>query len=390
MARHTTKPRLRLVTDGSGEKPDRVDRGIWRYPASGRFGVFVYRNGEQIFRMCDSLTEARELRTDLVRAGRRGIRSAARADQKITLAKFFNATYVPEAMRGNGLKESTIRSARSRFAQHLEPTLGDRRVEGLTYDDCMKVRAALVANDDISGQTRREAMILLRQLLEEAVMRGILLANPAALVKLPKRSREPVTVPEYDHAKQVIAAIEHPSARMVAEFLRQTGARLNEALALTWPCVLLAAKKVRIQQSIDQVTGTIITTKTSRVRIIDMPDTLVELLRAYREAQQQGDAHKHDPWVFPAVSAESEGRPMNDRNFQQRYWDVAVAKVGGPRFTPHGLRHLYASHLLQRGVEIAYVSKQLGHSSIYTTINTYAHFLQGSSTARRELDASFD
>lgn len=390
MATRKNPGHLQLVTDAPVEKAERVECGIWRYPSSGRYGVFVYHNGAQVFRMCDSLPEARTLRSDLGRASRRGIRAVARASQKITVATFFEKTYVPDTMRGNGLKESTIRSARSRFAQHLAPMIGERRIGEISYDDCMAVRSALVANEDIAGQTRREAMLLLRQLLEDAVLRGILIANPAALVKLPKRSRDPVVVPEDADAKAIIAAIEHPIARMVAEFLRQTGARLNEALAMTWPCVDLNGSKLRIQQSIDQVTGMIVTTKTSRVRIIDMPATLATQLRAYRAAQERGEIHRHDPWLFPAVSADADGRPMNDRNFQQRYWDVAVARAGVPRCTPHSLRHLYASRLLQRGVELTYVSKQLGHGSTHTTANFYSHFLPGSSAARRELNASFD
>lgn len=383
------KVRLRLVGTPD-EKAARVELGIWKYSSSGRYGVFVYRKGKQVFRMAETLTEAREIRTELIRAAQRGIRPAARANQKIDLAAFFSDVYVPDVMRGNGLKESTIRAARSRFKQHLQPLLGTDRVSDISYERCLALRSELIEKDAISGQTRRECLLLLRQVLEEAVLRGLASANPAALIRLPKRNRVPVVVPEVADAKKVIAELYHPIARMVAEFLRQTGARLNEALAMTWPCVDIAARKVRIQQSIDQVTGKIVSTKTTAVRIIDVPATLISLLREYRAAQEGGTVHRHDPWVFPGQSDHTGGRPMNDRNFQQRHWDPAVTRAGVPRFTPHALRHLFASHLLQRGIEITYVSKLLGHGSVYTTANYYAHFLPGSSAARQQLDASFD
>lgn len=70
---------------------------------------------------------------------------------------------------------------------------------------------------------------------------------------------------------------------MVVELLRQTGARLNEALALTWPCVDIQRSKLRIQQ-FAQVTGMVILTKTARVRIIDMRTSLVTQLRAPKNA----------------------------------------------------------------------------------------------------------
>jgi integrase/recombinase XerD len=43
------------------------------------------------------------------------------------------------------------------------------------------------------------------------------------------------------------------------------------------------------------------------------------------------------------------------------------------RFTPHELRHTYATDLLRRGVPVGVVQKLLGHASISTTIDTYSH-----------------
>jgi integrase len=378
---------LRLAGE-KREKAVRVAPGIWLYPW-GRYGVFVQRKDKQVFRMADTLTEARELRENLKKATRRGLRLVARATQKIRLQEFFTAVYEPEVMRGGGLKDSTIRSAQSRMRQHLEPFFRDDEIGSITYDDCMRFRAELMDRDDLSGQTQRECLLLLRQLLDEAVLRGILLANPAALVKLPKKKRVPVQVPEYEDAKKAIAQLHHPVARMLADLLLRTGMRLNEGLALEWRSVNLKAATIRVEQSIDQVTGKIVATKTEHVRIIDIPPSLVARLTAYRAAQEAGEIHRHDPWVFPAESTTEEGRPFNDRNFQQRHWNPAVARAEVEHFTPHALRHLFASHLLQRGVEISYVSKQLGHASIYTTHNFYAHFLPRSSSARQQLADSF-
>ena len=122
---------------------------------------------------------------------------------------------------------------------------------------------------------------------------------------------------------------------MEAELLLRTGMRLNEALSLEWRCVNLKAATIRVEQSIDQVTGKIVTTKTEHVRIIDIPPSLVTLLKEYRERQEAGEIHRHDPWVFPGESTTEEGRPFNDRNFQQRYWDVAMERSRVERrFTP--------------------------------------------------------
>ena len=45
----------------------------------------------------------------------------------------------------------------------------------------------------------------------------------------------------------------------------------------------------------------------------------------------------------------------------------------GVRFTPHELRHTYATELLRQGVAVEVVQKLLGHASVSTTIDTYSH-----------------
>ncbi len=46
---------------------------------------------------------------------------------------------------------------------------------------------------------------------------------------------------------------------------------------------------------------------------------------------------------------------------------------------PHVLRHTFASLLIFRGFDLAYVKDQLGHKSIRITVDTYGHLVQGGS-----------
>ena len=59
-------------------------------------------------------------------------------------------------------------------------------------------------------------------------------------------------------------------------------------------------------------------------------------------------------------------------------------------FTPHCLRHTYASLMLQQGEPVACVQRQLGHASIQLTVDTYGKWLPMESQAAVDrLDASF-
>ncbi|MGN6741981.1 MAG: tyrosine-type recombinase/integrase, partial [Amnibacterium sp.] len=61
-----------------------------------------------------------------------------------------------------------------------------------------------------------------------------------------------------------------------------------------------------------------------------------------------------------------------------------VARAQLPPITFHGLRHHHASLMIAQGVDLAVVSKRLGHSSIAITNDLYGHLLRGANKAAAE------
>ncbi|MFD8285322.1 tyrosine-type recombinase/integrase [Streptomyces solisilvae] len=53
-------------------------------------------------------------------------------------------------------------------------------------------------------------------------------------------------------------------------------------------------------------------------------------------------------------------------------------RVRGPKYTPHCLRHFFASTALAHGIPIHEVSRWLGHRSIKTTVDVYGHLVPAS------------
>lgn len=360
------------------EKPVKKETGVWLYP-SGKFGAFVYRGSKSVFLgVRDTLEAARELRTAAKLGMQEGRAPSSRLAVRETLAAFFTDTFVPEAMAG--LKDSTRRAAASRFNAHLNDPLGATSLGDITYAVCAKIRADLVSREDLSGQTKREVLLLLRQILDEAVRRGLIAANPAANLKLPEKRSRQIEIPALAEVQRVIAEIRHPVARMLAEFLHRSGLRLNEATALQWSDIDENAGRLHVRRTLDPATGKLTTPKTAEsFRVVDIPQSLLALLKAYRKDVPS------KLWVFPS---EGEG-PFNDRNFNQRHWAPALKRANVSALTPHGLRHLYASHLLQQGAEILYVANQLGHTSAAFTLRQYGHLLRETSPSRAKLEMAF-
>ena len=80
-------------------------------------------------------------------------------------------------------------------------------------------------------------------------------------------------------------------------------------------------------------------------------------------------------WVFE--SATDPEKPLNDSWFRDRVWRPLLEQAEVRHIRVHDARHTYASLRLRRGVPIAYVSRQLGHSSIKVTVDLYGHFVPG-------------
>lgn len=78
------------------------------------------------------------------------------------------------------------------------------------------------------------------------------------------------------------------------------------------------------------------------------------------------------PWVFPSAAWTPQDHANVGKVFRR-----TLKHAGLPtHFSPHSLRHTFASLLLADGVSPAYVQEQLGHASIELTVGTYGRWLR--------------
>jgi hypothetical protein len=81
------------------------------------------------------------------------------------------------------------------------------------------------------------------------------------------------------------------------------------------------------------------------------------------------------------------GTPLDASRVRKAFARVLQAAALPAHFSPHCLRHTFASLLLQQGESPAYVQRQLGHASIQLTVDTYGKWLpMGNKPAVNRLD----
>ncbi len=76
-------------------------------------------------------------------------------------------------------------------------------------------------------------------------------------------------------------------------------------------------------------------------------------------------------YVFITLTGPNRGQPMTDGSVRSLI--KRIKKKTGIDFTPHMLRHTYATELHETGVDIAIIQRLLGHAHVQTTIQTYIH-----------------
>jgi integrase len=261
--------------------------------------------------------------------------------------------------------------------KHLIPTIGRLQVNKLTVTHVQRV---LDAQRD-SGAAPRSVQYtraVLRAALNLGIKWDLVRRNVAAQADAPRliyTEVEPLTRGE---ALTLLKALTGDRLEHIYAVAMTLGLRQAELIGLRWEDIDLDQRALHVRQTIQRIDGEYLVsspkTEHSR-RTVVFPSEIAERLRAQRVAQLEERLAARRDWEDSGlVFTNKRGGPLYGP-FVTRHLQKELEAAGLRRIRFHDLRHTSASMLLMMGVELAVIQRTLGHTSITTTANIYAHIL---------------
>ena len=277
--------------------------------------------------------------------------------------------FMEHLLLSEGLSENTqaaYRTDLSQFARYLAP---ESKAQAMASALWQKVSRADLQDFLVYLQTeqRKDRSIArmvssLKRFYQFAIDQAWLSVNPCELLKTPKIM---AAIPSVISESQVVDLINTPNTstdlglrdRAILELMYASGLRVSEV-------VNLPLNQLNLSAGLVMVTG-----KGNKERIVPLGEYASDWLSRY--LQNARPSLVGDKWV-DTLFVSRLGRPMTRQTLWHRIHNLAIQAGITGKLSPHGLRHAFATHLINHGADLRTVQLLLGHSDLSTT-QIYTH-----------------
>ena len=239
-----------------------------------------------------------------------------------------------------GFSENTIKS----YVMHAKNFMKDvkKDLRKVSEEDIKKYISKKMVDEKLSSRTIASILAALRFLFHEVA------EKPIVNIKPPKQEKKLPVVLTREEVKGMIDAASNPKHRLLVKFLYSAGLRISE-------CLNLRVNDVDLESMV----GIVRRGKGKKDRMFIISEKLAEDLEEYIIKNNLAP----EDYIFPGKNSSR----MSERAAQKIIAQLAKKAGITKKVTPHTLRHSFATHLLEQGVDIRKIQELLGHANLSTT-----------------------
>jgi len=235
----------------------------------------------------------------------------------------------------------------------------NKDVKQIDEDDVKKFLANLLSEKNYDNSSVALARSSLKFFYDDLLKKNILVN-----IKTPKKQRKLPDVLTKDEIKLLLQNAGSLRNKLLIDFMYSSGLRVSE-------CAKLKLSDLNLEEK----TGLLKFGKGGKDRFFILSDKLIEDLKKYREKKKELD------YIFPGVNGS-----VGVRAVQRVISRIAVKSGIKKHVYCHLLRHAFATHLLEDGVDIRKIQILMAHSNLQTT----AWYTQVSKTELKKIKSPLD
>lgn len=277
----------------------------------------------------------------------------------------------------NTLKKSTQTTYEERIYKQIIPKIGHHPLNQINTGTLEKFYAQLKSNGrlvkreiygtGLSNSVIRSIHAHCRAALEKAVSEKLIRQNPAVGCKLPPKKSSEVKILSPEAMQKLLYQAQIEGFYEMFMLDLATGLRRGEIVGLQWKDINFETGTLSVTKQVRYVKGQLVIdppkAKASERSII-LPPPVLEMLKEYRKTV-------NSIWLFPSP-VKKEDVPRDPSACRKAL--ARILKRAGCEHVPfHAMRHTFASNAFHYGMDVKTLASTIGHESVETTLNVYAH-----------------
>jgi integrase/recombinase XerD len=227
----------------------------------------------------------------------------------------------------------------------------NKNLDEITAEDIRRYTLFLLENQKVSNSYTNQSISSIKFLCNEVLKQNKIIN----LMARPKKENKLPNVLSFKEVTKILSALKNEKHKTILFLIYSAGLRVGEV-------VRLKAQDIDSERMLIHV----VQGKGQKDRYTVLSEIALEQLRKYYKL------YKPDNWLFPG---QDEEEYITERTVQRVFENACrLAKIT-KKVSVHSLRHSFATHLLEGGIDLRYIQELLGHASSKTT-EIYTHVTQ--------------